>query len=150
VRGAGLIWSPLLQQTPRVSNQLMHVTDWLPTLYSAAGQCSSRLSSKQNIVPTPKSSVSIVTRLGAGRPGFNSRQGQGFFSSPPRPTHPPIQRVPWALYPGKKRPENESDSSPASSAEDKNAWSYTSIPQYVFMVWCLSDHRIRLHGVVLR
>jgi hypothetical protein len=34
----GLIWSPLLQQTPRVSNQLMHVTDWLPTLYTAAGQ----------------------------------------------------------------------------------------------------------------
>ncbi|KAJ4450929.1 hypothetical protein ANN_02364, partial [Periplaneta americana] len=37
VRSVGLIWSPLLQQTPRVSNQLMHVTDWLPTLYSAAG-----------------------------------------------------------------------------------------------------------------
>jgi arylsulfatase A-like enzyme len=38
VRGVGLIWSPLLQQTPRVSNQLMHVSDWLPTLYTAAGQ----------------------------------------------------------------------------------------------------------------
>jgi hypothetical protein len=38
VRGVGLIWSPLLQQTPRVSNQLMHVTDWLPTLYTAAGK----------------------------------------------------------------------------------------------------------------
>ncbi|PNF39716.1 Arylsulfatase B [Cryptotermes secundus] len=37
VRGVGLIWSPLLQQTPRVSSQLMHVTDWLPTLYTAAG-----------------------------------------------------------------------------------------------------------------
>jgi arylsulfatase A-like enzyme len=38
VRGVALMWSPLLQQTPRVSNQLMHVTDWLPTLYTAAGQ----------------------------------------------------------------------------------------------------------------
>lgn len=37
VRGAGFIWSPLLNQVPRVSNQLMHITDWLPTLYSAAG-----------------------------------------------------------------------------------------------------------------
>uniref|UniRef100_A0A336MIA9 CSON000254 protein n=1 Tax=Culicoides sonorensis TaxID=179676 RepID=A0A336MIA9_CULSO len=37
VRGAGLIWSPLLEQRERVSNQLMHITDWLPTLYSAAG-----------------------------------------------------------------------------------------------------------------
>lgn len=26
-----------LQSTPRVSTQLMHVTDWLPTLYTAAG-----------------------------------------------------------------------------------------------------------------
>jgi len=44
VRGVGLIWSPLLQQTPRVSNQLMHITDWLPTLYAAAGGCYYRLS----------------------------------------------------------------------------------------------------------
>jgi hypothetical protein len=29
-------------------------------------------------------SVSAVTELWAGRPGFDSRQGQGFFSSPPR------------------------------------------------------------------
>ncbi|CAL1279746.1 unnamed protein product [Larinioides sclopetarius] len=38
IRIPGFIWSPLLQlQEPRVSMQLMHVTDWLPTLYSAAG-----------------------------------------------------------------------------------------------------------------
>jgi hypothetical protein len=30
---------------------------------------------------------------------------------------------------------------PPSSAEVKNAWSYTSIPQYVFMAWCLVKHR---------
>lgn len=38
VRGAAVLWSPLLSDSPRVSNQLMHVTDWLPTLYSAAGE----------------------------------------------------------------------------------------------------------------
>lgn len=37
VRGAGLIWSPLLKKRSRVSNQTMHIADWLPTLYSAAG-----------------------------------------------------------------------------------------------------------------
>ncbi|KAF4525381.1 hypothetical protein B566_EDAN013232, partial [Ephemera danica] len=35
VRGAALIWSPLLQNTPRVSTQLVHIQDWLPTLMSA-------------------------------------------------------------------------------------------------------------------
>ncbi|KAJ9580505.1 hypothetical protein L9F63_024314, partial [Diploptera punctata] len=35
VRNPAIIWSPLF--TPRVSQELMHVTDWLPTLYSAAG-----------------------------------------------------------------------------------------------------------------
>ncbi|GBN81575.1 Arylsulfatase B [Araneus ventricosus] len=39
IRVPAFIWSPLLQlQEPRVSMQLMHVTDWLPTLYSAAGE----------------------------------------------------------------------------------------------------------------
>jgi hypothetical protein len=28
------------------------------------------------------------------------------------------------------------DHSPPSSAEVKNAWTYTSIPQYAFMEWC--------------
>lgn len=37
VRGAGLIWSPLLGNTSRVANQTMHISDWLPTLYRAAG-----------------------------------------------------------------------------------------------------------------
>jgi hypothetical protein len=27
------------------------------------------------------------------------------------------------------------------SAEVKNAWSYTSIPLYIFMAWYLSNHR---------
>lgn len=37
VRGAGLIFSPLISKPFRVASQLMHVTDWLPTLYAAAG-----------------------------------------------------------------------------------------------------------------
>ncbi|GFY45062.1 arylsulfatase B [Trichonephila inaurata madagascariensis] len=39
IRVPAFIWSPLLQlREPRISNQLMHVTDWLPTLYTAAGK----------------------------------------------------------------------------------------------------------------
>ncbi|XP_054721655.1 arylsulfatase B-like isoform X2 [Uloborus diversus] len=38
VRTVGLVWSPLLGLTkPRVSMQMMHITDWLPTFYQAAG-----------------------------------------------------------------------------------------------------------------
>ncbi|XP_015512998.2 arylsulfatase B-like [Neodiprion lecontei] len=37
VRGVAAIWSPLIDATNRVSNQLMYMTDWLPTLYAAAG-----------------------------------------------------------------------------------------------------------------
>jgi hypothetical protein len=53
------------------------------------------------------------------------------------PTQPPTQWVPGALSLGVKRPGSEADHSPPSSAEVKNAWSYTSTPP------------IRLHGVVL-
>jgi hypothetical protein len=38
---------------------------------------------------------------------------------------------------GVKRIGRETDHSPASSAEVKNAWSYTSTQPYVFMAWCL-------------
>lgn len=37
VRGAGLLWSLKLQKPQRVATQLMHVSDWLPTLWKAAG-----------------------------------------------------------------------------------------------------------------
>ncbi|XP_046733770.1 arylsulfatase B-like [Diprion similis] len=37
VRGVGCIYSPLIANSSRVSNELMHITDWMPTLYSAAG-----------------------------------------------------------------------------------------------------------------
>ncbi|XP_012262238.2 arylsulfatase B-like [Athalia rosae] len=37
VRGVAAVWSPRLYETTRVSEQLIHMTDWLPTLYAAAG-----------------------------------------------------------------------------------------------------------------
>jgi len=41
-------------------------------------------------------------------------------------------------FQGVKGAEHEANHSPPSNAEAKNAWSYTSTPQYVLMVWCLS------------
>jgi hypothetical protein len=51
--------------------------------------------------------------------------------------HPPVQWVQAARAPGVKRPGRESNCSPRSSVEVKNAWNYTS------------THTIRLHDVVL-
>ncbi|XP_076067127.1 arylsulfatase B-like isoform X4 [Oratosquilla oratoria] len=45
VRGAGFIWSPLLKRPGRVYNSMMHITDILPTLVSAAGGNSQALGS---------------------------------------------------------------------------------------------------------
>jgi hypothetical protein len=52
------------------------------------------------------------------------------------PTQPPIQWVSVTLSLVVKRPRREADHSPPSNAEVKNAWSYTSTPQYAFMAWC--------------
>jgi hypothetical protein len=52
-------------------------------------------------------------------------------------TQPPIQWYGGLFSRGVKRPELEGDHSPPSSAEVKNAWSYTSTSQYVFMAWFL-------------
>jgi hypothetical protein len=79
--------------------------------------------------------------------GFDSRRGLGIFlfttasRTAPGPTQHPIQWVPGVLFLGVKRPGREVDHSPPYSAEVKNAWKYTSIPQYVFMAWCLVKHR---------
>ncbi|XP_034251455.1 arylsulfatase B-like [Thrips palmi] len=43
VRGVAALWSPLLDKPGRVSGALMHVSDWLPTLLSAAGANASSL-----------------------------------------------------------------------------------------------------------
>jgi hypothetical protein len=69
-------------------------------------------------------------------------------SSPPhldrlwRPTHLPILWVRGGgLFSGVGWLGREAEHSAPSGAEVKNAWSYTSTPQYVFMVWCLVKHR---------
>ena len=43
VRGAAFVHSPLLQAKGRLSMDLMHVTDWVPTLYGLGGGESSEL-----------------------------------------------------------------------------------------------------------
>ncbi|XP_042228154.1 arylsulfatase B-like [Homarus americanus] len=49
VRGAGLLWSPHIQNPGRVAHQMVHITDWLPTLISAAGGNLSSLGSIDGI-----------------------------------------------------------------------------------------------------
>jgi len=63
-----------------------------------------------------------------------------------RLTHPSI---PWVVSPGLNQPGREADHSPLYIAEVKNAWSHTTVLQYVFTAWCLIKHRTRLYGVVL-
>jgi hypothetical protein len=75
-----------------------------------------------------------------------------FFPLPPAlvPVQPPIWWVGTSgAYPGIKQPGREADDSSKSSAEVKNTWSYTSTPQYFFMVWCLIKQTIHLQGVAL-
>jgi hypothetical protein len=77
--------------------------------------------------------------------GFDSQQGLGIFLFTTmsrmalEPIQPPIEWVPGALSLGVKWLGHEADHSPPSRA--KNAWSYTSTPQYAFMAWCLLKHR---------
>lgn len=37
MHGTAAIWSPLIKKPQRVATHLMHISDWLPTFYSAAG-----------------------------------------------------------------------------------------------------------------
>jgi hypothetical protein len=88
------------------------------------------------------SSVSTVTRLGAGRQEFDYAQGKGLFLLVPRPVLWPIQLVRrGGLSPGVKLPGREADHSPPSSTKVKNVWRRTSTLQYIFMAWCLAKHR---------
>jgi len=75
------------------------------------------------------------------------------FTTIPRPalgpTQLPIQWLLGELSPRVKQLGHEADHSPPSSAKVKNTWSCTTIPTYIFMVWCLIEHRICLCGVVI-
>jgi len=76
----------------------------------------------------------IVTKLRAGRPGFDSRQGQGIslFATTSilalRPTQPPIQWVTGAISPWVKRPGREADHSSPSTVEIKMSGAILSVP----------------------
>jgi len=95
-----------------------------------------------------KNKCLLYTLPAAGRAQWYST-GQGLeiflFTTVSRPvlepTQFPIQWLPGALSLGVKRPEQKVDHSPPSSAEVKNTWCYTSISQYVFLVWCLVKNR---------
>jgi hypothetical protein len=47
-----------------------------------------------------------------------------------------------SYFPGGKADGHDAGHSPPSGAKVKNTWSYTSIPSYVFMVWCIVKHRM--------
>jgi hypothetical protein len=85
----------------------------------------------------------IVFGYGLDDRGFESREEPEIFlfttasRRAPWPIQPPIQWVPRALSLRVNRPERDADHSPPSTAEFKNALSYTSTPP------------IRLHDVVL-
>jgi hypothetical protein len=101
-------------------------------------------------VDSNKPSYSSVGRaLGYGLDGvlwFGSRRRLGIFlfitafQTALGPIQPLIQWIPGDLSLGVKRPGREAYHSPTSNAE-ASAWSYTSTPPYVFMAWCLVQHR---------
>jgi hypothetical protein len=67
-----------------------------------------------------------------------------------RPTHLPLQWIPAVPYRRVKRPVREANHLPPSSAEVKNARSYISPHQYIFVALCLIKEFIRLNVMILR
>jgi len=65
------------------------------------------------------------------------------------PTQPSVQWVPGALSLWVKWVGHEVDHSPASSAEVKNMWSYTSTHPFIFITQWLVTYGVCLHDVVL-
>jgi hypothetical protein len=72
----------------------------------------------------------------------NPEKGWEFFSSLPRPDRLSVAPSPLSNdYQGESFPGGKVAGAwiwplTPSSAEVKNAWSYTSTPQYAFMAWC--------------
>jgi hypothetical protein len=81
------------------------------------------------------SSVSIMTGYGLDERGSIPDRGNEIFSllhgvqTGSETIQAPVQ---WVLE--VEQPRRETDHSPPSSAENKNAWSYSSTPPYVFMI----------------
>jgi hypothetical protein len=72
--------------------------------------------------------------------GMESRQGlEILLTSASRAALGPTQSIQWvsgAISLGVKRPERKPNHSSQSSAEVRNAWSYTSTPPIALMAWC--------------
>jgi hypothetical protein len=76
---------------------------------------------------------------------FVSQQGRIFlFATASKPALGPTQphNIQWlpGFFFGGKAAGHETNHSPPSSAEIKNAWSYTYTAPYVCMAWCLIKH----------
>jgi hypothetical protein len=74
---------------------------------------------------------------------FDSLQEQSSSSSSRCPNErwgPPMQCLPETLSPGLKLPRREADHSLPTSAEIRNAWTYSSTSPYVLMALCLVEH----------
>jgi len=68
--------------------------------------------------------------------GFPFTAGAGIFLLPPRPDPPSLISNGYrSSLPGLKRQGRVAGHSPPSSAEIKDALSYTSTPQYIFIAW---------------
>jgi hypothetical protein len=85
----------------------------------------------------------IVKRLCYGRlPGFDSQQDRFMlFVTTSRPAVGPTQSPIRVLSSKIKQLGCEVNRSPPYSAEDKNAWRYTSTLSCVCMPWCLVKHQ---------
>jgi hypothetical protein len=88
------------------------------------------------------SQLSIVTRQRAGRPGFDSREGYGVFSSPPHPVW--LWGPPSLLSSGYPEPFLRGVKLTTHFLLVPSFRTRGTVPplsHYVFMVWCLVKHR---------
>jgi hypothetical protein len=72
-----------------------------------------------------------------------------FSATASRPALKPTQWVTGCLTPGVKWLGHEADYLPPSNAEVYSMWSYTCIPPYVLIAWCLIKQELHLRGVAL-
>jgi hypothetical protein len=75
-----------------------------------------------------------VNGPGAGQPRFNPGGYRDFPLGHHGTTQPYIQWVSNALSPRKKRPEREDDQPLPPTADDENAWIYTSTSSIVLFI----------------